>query len=274
MASTRIPLTPEQIAQAFFSATENIDRFGREIILPQLMGLLKPNPLDQAVTTTFGRMHAWMETLGKLNDPMHYQAVSTGARSLFELLMDLALLLSDQNGERLNRFLWFPEVEKYRVATTLDRVLRQCPDPEDLDPDTFSAFLAGPGRSQAVAHLRRKGWNGNSPRHWSGEKVKDRAALLGGDYTRLYDRLYAELSWHIHAGAVGTAGVSRDGFHAFILTAHRHSQVFYVRGVRLLASHFHLYEAVPGLAERLRELLLLPGFLLLKAELTKPPTDM
>lgn len=113
--------------EAFISGTATSAQFADEMIIGVLRGQMGLRPRELAVTGTYYRMYGWIKTLATLNDAVHYQAVASAARTLFELLLDLKILTEDTTGLELQRFQAFPEIEKFRVATKMTQFREENP---------------------------------------------------------------------------------------------------------------------------------------------------
>jgi hypothetical protein len=105
--------------EAFFQGTDDIRHFVVTVMEPILSGQLGLDDRQTAIVGTYYRIVGWLKALRELNSPSHYQTVAAGARSLFELLLDIKLIESDPSGQMVKKFHAFPEVEKYRAASKL-----------------------------------------------------------------------------------------------------------------------------------------------------------
>lgn len=77
-------------------------------------------------------------------------------------------------------------------------------------------FVDGAAKEAAIDSLVIQHWGITKkgkprwPDHWSGQTVAERAEKLGPDYEELYVELYPFLSWHIHSGSTGYAGLKAE----------------------------------------------------------------
>lgn len=260
--------------EAFLDGTRHCAKFAEEMIIPPLRGQLNLRVREQAVTGTYYRMYAWMKTLAVLNDAVHYQAVASAARTLFELLLDLKILTEDTTGDAISRFLAFPELEKFRVATKVTEFREANPGLADVGPAPMRAFLDEPGRADRV-NLQRSTYYGVDkkkgkpihPRHWTGKDIAQRARDAGKQYESWYNELYSGLSWHMHSGSVGYEGLSEDGMHALFGLAHRHIQLFFLQGTVMCAKAMSLNKAIEGFPDFIERLEKLPGEIMVREQL-------
>jgi len=56
--------------------------------------------------------------------------------------------------------------------------------------------------------------------HWSGLKIKQRAALLGEPFEEMYEVKYPELSWYTHAAGLMGFDLKASSFEALASTHH------------------------------------------------------
>lgn len=259
--------------EAFISGTATAAQFADDMIIGVLRGQMGLSLREQAVTGTYYRMYAWIKTLAVLHDTVHYQAVASGARTLFELLLDLKILVEDTTGEELQRFHAFPEIEKFRVATQVTQFREANPTLADVDPVPMRAFLADPARikkietSHEVNYGRDRNGDLRRVRHWTGKHADQRAREAGKQYEIWYVELYSGLSWHMHSGSVGYAGLSDDGMHALFGLAHRHIQLFFLQGTVLCAREMKLTKAIDNFFDLIERLETLPGEIMVREQL-------
>jgi hypothetical protein len=83
------------IANAAFVECEDVRDFYAKHVRPLLDRAAQSNRGDVTVHGAALRAQAWLITLGRLNDPSHFQSALAGTRSLFEIAIDCALLLHD-----------------------------------------------------------------------------------------------------------------------------------------------------------------------------------
>jgi hypothetical protein len=208
-------LPKTSIVEAHFQGTDSIRNFVVKVMEPLLVGQLKLNDRQTAIVGTYYRIIGWLKALGELDSLPHYQAVASGARSLFELLMDIKLIHSDTTGDIVQKFHAFPEIEKYRSASTLVSYCDRTNN-ETIECSVQRTFVNGEKRKNNIDSIVINNWgttkNGkpNWPKHWSGKSVSKRAEMLGSECEALYYELYPFLSWHIHSGSTGYAGLTQD----------------------------------------------------------------
>lgn len=161
----------------------------------------------------FSRTLGWLSSISKLNEPSDVQAVTVAARTLFESLIDVALLHLDSASQPFDKvFAW----ERSAILSHAEKV-RRFYDGKVLPPEHHSnpVFLAGPEPAQIRASRTR--WWGSPDRHpsrWTGNKLHVdakraqellvAAKLLGMDLHQFYELEYPLICWGTHGS--GLAG--------------------------------------------------------------------
>jgi hypothetical protein len=204
------------IIDGYFDGTKHMHDFGREVMIPQLKALLGPTAQEIALRDIYFKMHLLLGSAITMNRLDHFQSVAALTRSLFELLLDMKILAADKTGDAVKRYNVFPEIERYRRAEQLIAFDGKHPRQIKQDLSAQRAFVSDTARQARVASAigpKRK-----YPDHWSGMNARDRARSAGQE--ALYVELYALLSWYVHAGAAGTAGMSKDALESVFGVCH------------------------------------------------------
>jgi hypothetical protein len=169
----------------------------------------------------FLRIDAWLRTLCKLSEPMHFQATSAGARSMLELAVDLVLLASDQNAaERLQDWEWSA---KHKHATAVKRFYETVGGA--VPPENAEAIAFAVRDAARIESLRRKhGWLNSKqkpchPPRWT-ERSLDADCVEAdkwphrGDFSfvRFYETRFRTLCWQVHGSAFVGRTIRADVF--------------------------------------------------------------
>jgi hypothetical protein len=207
-------LPAKTLVDAFYDGTNYMNDFGREVMHPLLKSLLSPSPQEIAIRDTYYKMSLLLRSILALNRLDRFQTVASVTRSLFELWLDLIVLVGDATGDAVRRYNEFPEIERYRVAEQLIKFSNSKPQALRMDISAQRAFHDDPQRGQRIASLAPANTKGRHqyPDHWTGKNVRQRAIDSGQE--QMYVEAYFLLSWYVHAGATGTAGMSRETFRA------------------------------------------------------------
>jgi hypothetical protein len=107
-------LTADEHAQVVFFGTGALYKVTNESVIPIIMSSLARSEFEEAIAGTYYRMFAWMESLIELKRPNHIQAVCSGTRTMFELLLDMKQLID--NPTLAKKFHDFTFVARYRNA--------------------------------------------------------------------------------------------------------------------------------------------------------------
>jgi len=204
------------IIDAYFDGTKHMQDFSHEVMIPQLKALLGPTAQEVALRDIYFKMYLFLRSAITMNRLDHFQSVAGLTRSLFELLLDMKILATDKTGDAVKRYNEFPEIERHRRAEQLIAFDAKHPNQIKQDLSVQRAFVADPARQARVTSAigpKRK-----YPDHWSGMNARDRARHAGEE--TLYVEVYALLSWYVHAGAAGTAGMGKDALESVFGICH------------------------------------------------------
>jgi hypothetical protein len=204
------------IIDAYFDGAKHMHDFGREVMIPQLKVLFRPTDQESALRDIYLKMHLFLGSAITMNRLDHFQSVAALTRSLFELLLDMKILAADKTGDAVKRYNEFPEIERYRRAEQLIAFDTKHPDQIKQDLSAQRAFVSDPARQARLTSTI--GPKGKFPDHWSGMNARHRARSTGQE--ALYVEVYALLSWYVHAGSTGTAGMGKDALESVFGVCH------------------------------------------------------
>ena len=259
--------------EAFYKGTDAVSKFAESVMIPLLTGQINLSDKERAIVGTYHRMYAWARSLVAMNSRIHFQGAAAAARSLFELLLDIKALATDETGELVERFHAFPEVERFRVA---EKLVSFCDNhPNDMNPDDSHqrAFVSKPGKRQTVHQDIVKYWGTtrkgkpNRPEHWTGLKTPQRAHELGSEYEKLYVEAYPLLSWYIHSGSTGYAGLNTEAIEACFGWSHSIAQRAFLEATLVCAQEMKISAAIDWFQEAIADLRLTPGKVLVEEQI-------
>jgi len=162
------------------------------------------------------RAYAWMQTIGKLNDPLDIQAISVGNRALLEITVDLVLLHQDKTNESGWKMIWWGESEK---LTASEQIVNFYNEQGLSVPDRYEAQeMFYKNRKSSIEDTRKTLWPNRKnpskhPDRWTGNNnlfndiekadqlygsvIKDD---LGSNLVEYYRTEYRKMNWRIHSG--------------------------------------------------------------------------
>ena len=152
---------------------------------------------------------------------------------MFEQWLDLKILANDSTGEAVTQYNEFVEIERYRVAKKLIEFADSHPT-FTTDLSHQRRFVSEPSWIARIG-LVPKDASGRTRflEHWTGKNVRQRAIDVG--HEDMYVEVYPLLSWHVHSGAVGTAGLSREALEASFGSCHSIIQRMFVDATEVCA---------------------------------------
>lgn len=206
------------LADAFFGECQIVARFIDEKIRRPVKERCEATPGGIVFQVQLARAIAWLRSLGKLNHPGDFQAVTAAARALFEGAVDVTLMHYDAGA--------FPteKMDAWELSAKLkhaDAVTAYLAEREREPTDEERPILGYAIRErQRVLDLRAKWWpnhKGKHPPRWTGRdlSVDANAAdeLHDESFQDFYRLRYPQLCWNVHgSGATGIASISSEHF--------------------------------------------------------------
>jgi hypothetical protein len=263
----KLPLA-EQV-KAFAESSEHVRFLAADVINPLLQAAMATGSTDRekAVVGCYYRAYAWMFTLAILREPIHFQAVAAGARSLFELWVDLKLLLGDPAGRAVERYHAFPRVERFRAAQKIVEFSDTHPAAK-IDCTRQRTLVDDPTKQQEIASLVVKLWGKDKKRHprylrhWSGQDLPARIPPGETEMEQIYNEQYPLLSWYVHSGSAGYAGLDDNALRCCFALSHTIAQRASLVSLELVAREMKIMQAVEWLPDAIEKTRLVPGLLM------------
>lgn len=259
--------------ESFYKGTDALSQFAESEMITILKGQINLSDKEKAIVGTYYRMYAWIRSMVAINGRTHFQGAAAAARSLFELLLDIKMLATDKTGELVKRFHAFPEIERFRVAKNIVSFCNDHPNDTKIDDSHQRAFINEPGKQQAVDQAIVSYWGitktgkPNRPEHWTEKNVQERARNLGLKYEELYVEVYSLLSWYIHSGSTGYAGLSEETIEEVFGWAHIIAQQVFIEATLICAEELKISKVVEGFRDMVDRVRLIPGKVLLEEQI-------
>lgn len=264
LVNADVPL--KGLVDAFFDGTRCINDFANKVMIPLLGALLQPSPNELAIRDTYYRMCLLLRSIAILNDLQHLQSVASATRSLFELSLDIKILAADSSGDATQKYHAFPEIERYRAAEQLIKFAETNPN-FDVALSNEKQFYDNQERKERIASFTKKDKNGKIryPQHWTDTDARQRAIKV--DCEDLYVEAYPLLSWHIHAGAAGTSGISKEGLEACFGFCHSLVQRIFINATTTCAKVTRIFDAIDYFNKWMESLRLKTGELIVDTQI-------
>lgn len=254
----------ESKLKVYYTSCVESEKFSNNII-NLLKGILSPSKKEEIVIAIYRSIHCWLKTTIALNSTVHVQALTSIARSIFEQLLDLKLIVDNAIDNDVEKFNNFREVELFRLGKELAEFNKQHPDIKTPFQKRMEYSLKKENEEK-IAKLISQLWNNQDIKHWSGLSVKKRAKKAGITLELFYYESYRHLSWYIHSGQVGTSRMNKEGLELIYGNSMRLIHEMFVDVVKLTAKHLQLQNAIPNFNELIQQLKLIPGFVILEEE--------
>jgi ACT domain-containing protein len=262
-AVSKLPIRTR--VEAFYKGTEEISKFTESVINPVLKGQLNLSDREKAIVGTYYRMYAWLKTMVTFNNSIHFQGAAAATRALIELLIDIKIIIEDKTGNLVEKFHAFPEIEKFRFAENLVSFKDAYPDDSNIDVSLQRAYVNKPDRKQNIEKIVIRYWGKNKkgkpnyPQHWTGKNIKERAKDLGFGFEELYMKSFPFLSWYVHSGSTGYAGLNKEAIDACFGLSHSIAQEIFLEGMLVCAREMKISEAISKFSKFIEALHLTPS---------------
>jgi hypothetical protein len=242
----------QAIANAAFVECEDVRDFFAKHVRPLLERAATSDRADETVYGAALRVQAWLATLGRLNDPSHFQAALAATRSLFEIAIDCALLHHDPVGHSSAMIVAWEKSALLAAAEKTKAFYARFGRPVAKEHEERIAFVQR--ESLRIKALRRKTWPNRQkpethPQRWTGRQLSEdakRATELGGyEFDAFYALRYSEWCWGTHGSALaGVRPVSAEQFPGIAAFALHESARFALLVARLVLRYFRLWDEI------------------------------
>jgi hypothetical protein len=207
-----------------------------------------------------------MQSLEKLSSPADYQAVVTGNRALFELTIDLILLVRGEPSQASEQMDCWEQSAKLKLATTLRTYFEKHPPvPAAYEPRLAFIKL----NEDKIIEQRKAFWpslNGNHPNRWTGTNLDDDAPkadkLLMPEYSgelektleEFYETQMRRMNLSVHGSALAIEMTSElPEFRRFCALANKWSSDLAMLCTNLILTKLRILEDLPELSKELEQ---------------------
>jgi len=250
-----VELTAAECAIACHRQTCAFHSFVHCHVVPIIVTQQRRTDYEDALAGSYYRMALVVGSLTKLDSISDFQTVQAGARTVFELLLDLKMLAKDP--ALAGPFFAFAEVQPFSKAAQLTKFLDENPT-VDRTPYAHATRLASdPAERMKYEAKCIKYWG--KPRkgtpkpnaHWSNKGLCKRAKDAGPEYEEIYRGDVFTQNYCVHAGAAGVAGFGREAIESLYTIGHHLACQLLREATEIIAAQFHLFDAVPDLRAEL-----------------------
>jgi hypothetical protein len=222
---------------------------------------------EAALKGLWMRAYAWMQTLGKLNDPLDFQAISVGNRALLEVTVDLVLLHHDKTNESGWKMFQWNVSEKMKASEQIVNFYNE----QGLSvPDTYEAQeIFFRNEKSIVDNIRVTLWpnkkNPSKPVHpdrWTGNsnlfpdiENADRLygsvikADMGSTLVEYYRTEYRKMNWRIHSGVASFWNQPPEAFNLVAAFGFKWCADFSMLCTKIILTDFGFDIALEGLEQ-------------------------
>jgi hypothetical protein len=153
----------------------------------------------------YSRLIVWVDALLKLNhDRIYCDVVMSGARTIFELYLDIHIL-KDKNADHIEKNDAFAKTCTFRVVQKAVDIAKAEKVPFDDLLNYFQSLSTDASLKKQNEDIAIKQWGKSKsnkiiwPDHWTGKNTRERAKDLGKEFVKMYAIIYGPTSWCVHA---------------------------------------------------------------------------
>ena len=232
----------------------SLRRFDEAEVDPVCRGQIALSPVEECQFIQYLRVQRNIDSMIALAHVAHFQALSMLARSIFELTVDLRLIVSVPNAaERMRCFQGLESLKAAKAAIERSKEPNGSPVSKRLSDFEATRKISIEARANQLW-----GPKFNLISHWSGLTLKRRVAQIADDQiSHVYVYTYRTMSWQTHPGLQGSYGLPVSAFPTIANSALKLGVFGYLGVLRLmigtlgLDKHDHLISAKLNLAHTL-----------------------
>jgi hypothetical protein len=208
--------------------------------------MTKLSRAEEDLVECYSRLIVWVEVLLNLKDDRIYcDMVMSGARTIFELYLDIHIL-KDKNDEHVKKIDAFAKTCSFRTAQKVVNIAKTDKIPFDDLLNYFQSLSTDVSLKKQTEDIAIKHWGYNKsnkiiwPDHWTGQKPLERARNLGPEFVKMYAIIFGSTSWCVHANPLPVS----DGDYFNILCAFGYGYItkMFAESSRLCIEHICVSE--------------------------------
>jgi hypothetical protein len=261
--------------EAYFSAINYTHGFSEQIVLPVSRSIIKPTDKDKSLINLYQQIYFIAKTVIHLNDIIYFHNVIASTRMIFELHMDLQLLIDDLIENGVIKYVNFPDLQKYRAAKKLVNFYKQYKSLEH-DISLYEKYISE--NEIELLNIAKEQWGLDKynkpkiPDHWSGFDGRKRAEIIDKHYSNnvfedLYLKMYMQYSWHIHSDPTALANLDSELLENRFSEAFVYFQQIYLDTILSFGKHYSLHKSYNNFFKAIENIKQSPGYFMLEKEI-------
>lgn len=237
---------------------------------------IEPKNLRETILIGFWqRAYCWLKTLAKLNQTSDFQAVGTASRALFEIYIDMTLIIYDKTNEKPEKLYWWHQSEKLK-AFELEVIFQQ---KNNLITDESIYDFISDNKVEIEAnrvkfwgktkHPDSGGWIGKGSLKTAQDVdnlcLSETKKFLGFGLEHFYQVQYRRIHWDVHSGITSVYGYEPQKFALNNFGYFWNSSNLGILCTKLILTEFGYAQAIPNFEEeftklRIEQIKFLPKF--------------
>jgi hypothetical protein len=216
MAAPPVPDEALAVVRALYAEAQAVARFIDEKVRAPVDARVPAVPHGVAFQGQLLRAIAWLRSIGKLDHPGDFQAVTAGARAVFEGAVDVTLMHFNPGAFGPERMDAWEESAKLKLAQTAATYIEASGrQPTDAEQHMLT-FITN--KRAYIEKVRLSLWpnhKGKHPPRWTGRDLgrdaEEAEKALAEGFEEFYRLRYPELCWNVHgSGLTGVANIRAE----------------------------------------------------------------
>jgi uncharacterized protein DUF5677 len=243
------------LAGSYLSLLEAIDIFTRESVNPITRGLLAATPRETVILGLYYRSLGFCRTAIELKSVVHQQSLTSAARSVIELYIDMELVHRNIIADAIEKFNVFTDYQKLKAARRIDRFFGENPglDNNPSKATVHREFIAN-NTARFETDVSRLWGRRAKPEHWSGCNLIERSQKLDKDAEYLVIKDYNRRNFSVHTGLAGVINLNPAAFESMCAFALNLIGDGMLSELHILGKELRLEQAIPHYSEVLEEI--------------------
>lgn len=243
------------LGEALFGECQLVHDFLEEKVQPRVREVAGRSP-GVETDTYHGlmiRVLAWMGSIGKLNHPGDFQAITVASRTLCETAVDVTLLHFDPTNYPIAKLIAWEESAKLKSAIKIrDYFAKKGKVPPQEYAPQIKFITTEQKRIEGLraTHWPGKKGQGHHPSNRWTERTLDEDAAVAtklfpeGEFEEFCATRYQQLCWNTHgSGLAGVRSISADNLPGLGALAMKECTHFALLIAEVTLRHFRLWDA-------------------------------
>jgi len=261
---------------SFFEGNDYLGNFVKEVIIPISNSQIDLKPNEIAIFSVYYRMYALNQSILKFDQTKHFQALASITRGLFELYIDLILLIENLIPKGIEKYNFYPEYQKYKLSKKIVEFAKKSKD-NHIEFSKHEKYI-NDNESNIIKNLielwgKTKKDKPRFPVHWSGLDTRKRTQIIDKNSKienaceELYVLIFPFYSWYVHSDHTGILNYDKEFFDRVIALSYSYCYKIFTNATKIFGEFTNINKAYEKFSEVIQNISISPGYFLLKRKI-------